>query len=377
MLTGGLDATYRQALATSHTEYVLVEVTDHQGNVLPTPDEFTSDTGGLLFYTGQVSVTLASQVTRELSLTVPEGLYPTDPVGLLAPSGNRLRVWRGVAFADGNFYRWPVFFGHIHDISNGIDGQVNIGAHDVCADIVDAAFVRPQNSSVGNTVYQEFQRLITDAMGAEATFGSSDTFTLTVPQLTWESDRAGALDEMATSAGAYWYALADGSFVMRRYPWTVPNPSILTLADGTGGLLQGIPTRDHSDVYNSVTVTGERADGSAPVYALAQDTNPASPTFIGGNFGLRHKTVHLQTPQTQGSAQSAANDLLRTYIALTEAWTWQQPVDAALELGDTVTLNARGESGIIQVVAGFTIPLDVGGFMSVTGRAQVIGVLEA
>jgi len=164
---------------------------------------------------------------------------------------------------------------------------------------------------------------------------------------------------------------------MRRYPWTVPNPSILTLADGTGGLLQGIPTRDHSDVYNSVTVTGERADGSAPVYALAQDTNPASPTFIGGNFGLRHKTVHLQTPQTQGSAQSAANDLLRTYIALTEAWTWQQPVDAALELGDTVTLNARGESGIIQVVAGFTIPLDVGGFMSVTGRAQVIGVLEA
>jgi hypothetical protein len=377
MLAGGLDATYRQALATSHQEYVLVEVTDHDGNTLTLPDEFTADTGGLVFYDGEVSATLSSQITRNASLVVPEGLYPNDPTDLLAPSGNRLRIWRGVEFADGNFYRWQVFFGHIHDISSSPDGQTNVSAHDVCADIVDAAFIRPENSSVGNTVYQEFQRLVTDALGAEATFGSSDTFTLTVPQLTWESDRAGALDEMATSAGAYWYALADGSFVMRKYPWTVPNPSILTLSDGPDGLIQGTPARDHTDVYNSITVTGERADGTTPVYALAQDTNPASPTYIGGNFGLRHKTIHLQTPQTQGSAQSAANDLLRTYIALTEAWSWQQPVDAALELGDTVTLDARGETGIIQVVSAFSIPLNVDGYMTVSGRAQVIGVLEA
>jgi hypothetical protein len=48
-------------------------------------------------------------------------------------------------------------------------------------------------------------------------------------------------------------------------------------------------------------------------------------------------------------------------------------MDAALELGDVVTLNARDESGIIQVVSAFVISLEVGGIMSVTGRAQVTG----
>jgi hypothetical protein len=51
-------------------------------------------------------------------------------------------------------------------------------------------------------------------------------------------------------------------------------------------------------------------------------------------------------------------------------------MDASLELGDAVTLNARGESGIIQVVSAFVISLEAAGAMSVTGRAQVPGLLE-
>lgn len=375
MLAGGLDDTYRQALATSHRPYLLVEVLDGAGNVLPIPEDRTSAEGGLIYTNGSVSATLSNRVTRQLDITMDETLYPWGPDYILAPYGNRLRVWRGIWFADNYFYRWVVFTGRIQFVTTSPDGSLVLNASDRANEVFEAAFIRPENSVVGNTVFQEFQRLVEDGV-PDATFGPSDTYELTVPQLTWESDRSAALDEMATSASSYWYALADGTFVMRRYPFAVNNPSVLTLSDGEGGTISAAPSRDRSEVYNSITVTGERADGSNPVWALAQDTDPTSPTYVEGNFGLRHKTVHLQTPQTQGTAQSAANDYLRTQIALTQAWVWTQPPDAALELGDTVTLNARGQSGIIQVVSGFFLPLDVSGMMTVTGRDQVIGALD-
>jgi Domain of unknown function (DUF5047)/Putative phage tail protein len=375
MLAGGLDATYRQALAGPHGEYVLVEVLDGNGNVLPIPDDSIGEDGGLEFIGGNVSATLASRVTRQLDLTVNESLYPSKPTDLLAPYGNRLRVWRGIKFATGDVYRWVIFTGRIQNDVNASDGEVSITVMDRADEVVRAEFLFPENSSVGNTVNAEFVRLVSDGVPS-ATFGTSDTFAQTVPSLTWQSDRAGAIDELGTTVGAYWYALANGDYVIRRYPFAVAAPSVVTLNDGEGGTVIGVPTRDSSGIFNSVTATGERADGTSPVFALAQDMNPASITYVLGPFGRQHTTLSLQTPQTQGSAQSAANAFLRTSLALTETWTWTQPVDAALELGDVVTLNARDESGIIQVVSGFVIPLEVDGLMSVTGRAQVTGVLE-
>lgn len=363
---------YRAALSSLHERYFLVEVLDGAGNVLPVPVDRRSAEGGLIFIGGTVSATLGNRVTRTLDLTLDETLYPVFPDAILAPYGNRIRVWAGIMFAEGTVFRWIIFTGRIQSDVNSSNGQVSLTGMDRGNEVAEAQFVRPHNSSVGVNVYAQFQDLVIDAV-PDASFGTSDSTSLSMPQLTWESDRAGALDEMATSVGMYWYALANGDFVMRRYAFGTSDPSVLTLHDGPGGMVNAAPSRGRFDIYNSVTVTGERADGSAPVYAVAQDVNPTSPTYIGGNFGLRHTTLSLRTPQNQGDALGAAEDFLRTSIALTEAWTWGQPLDAALELGDVVTLNARGESGIIQVVSAFVISLETSGAMSVTGRAQVPG----
>lgn len=373
MLPGGLDATYRQALVASHTPYIRVDVLDGAGNVLPIPADRVGEDGGLQYVTGGVSATLVNRVTRTLDITFDEALYPKEPDDLLAPYGNRLQVTRGIKFADGSRYAWVIFTGRIQDDANTANGTVSLSALDRANEVVEAAFVQPENSQVGDPVSAEFIRLVSDGV-PDAQFGTFSLDDLSVPLLTWESDRAGALDEMATAAGAYWWALADGSFVIRTYPFATAAPSVVTLNQGDGGLLAASPARAREQIYNSVTVTGERADGTAPVFALAQDLNPASPTYVRGNFGLRHKPIPLQTPQTQGSCQTAANNYLRSSIALTQAWVWSQPVDAALELGDVVTLNARDQSGIIQVVSGFTIPLDLSP-MAVTGRAQIPGLL--
>lgn len=374
MLTGGLNSGYRQALAAPHEEYIRVDVLDGAGNIIPPPGNRVGQDGGIMFIDGTVNATLASNVTRNLELTVDETLYPAGPGFLLAPYGNRIRVMRGIKFPSGDRFAWTVFTGRIQDDVNATDGQVSLSAADRANEVVEAKFLYPTNSSVGVTVSQQWRQLIVGGV-PDAVFGPSDTFSQPMPQLAWAEDRAGAATEVSTSVGAFWYCLADGQYVQRRYPWTVAATPLLTLSDGIGGVVAGAPSRDRANVYNSIMVTAERADGTTPSYALAQDTNPSSPTYIFGNFGLRHLPVPLQTPTSNAASQAAADAYLKSSIALTEAWAWSMPCDASLELGDTVTLDARGESGIIQVLSAFTMPLVPNSAMACTGRAQVIGGL--
>jgi hypothetical protein len=85
--------------------------------------------------------------------------------------------------------------------------------------------------------------------------------------------------------------------------------------------------------------------------------------------------LRLQTPGSFGSAQSAALDNLQRLISPVDTWGWSMPVDAALELGDVVGLNAYGRTGIVQVVASMRIPLGPGE-MQVAARSQITGILE-
>jgi hypothetical protein len=128
-------------------------------------------------------------------------------------------------------------------------------------------------------------------------------------------------------------------------------------------------------VFNSLTVTGERLNGDPAVYALAQDTNPASITYVDGNFGRRHRLMRLQTPGSQGSAQGAALDNLQRLISPVDAWGGTMSVEAALQLGDTVALDVYGRTGINQVVPGVQMPMGLGE-MQVTGRSQITSNLE-
>lgn len=368
MLPRGLDPMYRKALATSHQVYVKVEVLDGFQNVLE------SD---LVFIGGSVTATLTSRVARECSLTVPEDLYPYGADDLLAPYGNMIRATRGIEFADGGKFAWVVFVGRIQEAILNEDGTCGLRAADFAADVIESRFVRPENSNPTNTVTQETIRLISEGF-PQAQFGPLDTLNEPVRTRTWQLERGQALDEVTTSAGAFWYPLADGRFTLRRYPWVVPGTPVVTYSDtGEFGTVESTrAVRSRSEVYNSLTVSGERLNGDPPVYALAQDTNLESTTFVSGAFGLRHQLLRLQTPGSLGAAQGAALENLKRLIGLVDAWSWSMTPDAALELGDVTQLDVRGRTGIIQVVAGYRMPLDLKSSMQVAGRTQVVGILE-
>jgi len=367
MLEGGTDLLYRQALASGFEPLLEIQVWRE--------DEQLED--DLIIMSGTVSATLTSRVSRTCTLTVHEDLYPVEDDGLLNPYTNRLKIYSGIRFADGEEFRWQVFGGRITRVQmNSGQGTCTVEASDRAYEVLGAAFPQPENSTFGAGVLAEFQRLISDGV-PDAIFGTSDTFFQTMPLLTWEHDRPQALDEIATSCGAFWYPLANERFVLRRYPWTVAGSPVITFSDDDDGTITtSTVVRDRTTIFNQVTVTGERLDGTAPVYATVSDLNPASATYALGPFGIQNKLIKLNTPQIQDNALDAANSYLRRTTALTEFWSFTCTPDASLELGDIIEINAMSRTNVIQVVASIGIPLGVSGDMSVSCRAQVIGSLE-
>lgn len=381
MLPGGSDPLYRRILAAGHSRYTRIEVWSGQGvrldNALPFMQQNTwlgeGQNSGLVFLDGTVTANLNSRVARNLSLTVPSYMYPVDPGDLLAPFGNEIRAYSGVLLGDGSLtYTWQVFRGRIQDVELSSDGLCTLQCADRAADVADVNFVSPENSVPTNTINIEWQRLISDAV-PDATFGVSDVFAKPVEPLTWEFDRPSALDEMARSVSALWYPLANGDFVIRRFPWTINSPAVVEWSDDLGGVVNTWHARrSRNTMFNVVTVTGERLNGDAPVFATASDTTPGSPTQVSGNFGIRSRVERLQTPSTQGGASGAAEELLRTYIAPIEEWTLDVAPDSALELGDTGRVLVDGRD-VQQVVTGFMLPLGLSGGMSVSTRSVVVG----
>lgn len=370
---GGLDATYRDALARPHTVYSRVDVLARDGTVLKS---------GLPFEDGNVRATLNSRVARVLSLSLDRSWFPLlgngdfDTGGLLAPFGNRLRAYRGITYGDGTVAAFPVFYGRIEQVSMSDSGQMSLGANDLAADVVDAQFEVPQSSVTSNTISVEFQRLVRGAL-PDATFGTSDLTSVKIPALAWQNDRAQALDDMSATVSMLWYPLADGSFVQRLTPWTKPGQTAqITLTDGTspptgvGATIAGWTiTVSRTGVYNSVVFTSERQDGSSPVSAISRDLDKASPTYFLGNFGQKPLLIQNQTALTQSQCLSAAQSNLKVAKAITQVW---DPVtivpDASLELGDLIAGKAEGAAST-QVITGFTLPLRESGNMSLNLRA--------
>lgn len=369
---GGTDATYRAALQAPHTVYNRVDVTTRYGVVLQ------SD---LTFIDGSVQATLASRVSRTLSMTVDRSLFPVtsggdvDTGGLLAPFGNRIKAYRGILYGDGSKAVFPIFYGRIEKIRLTRAGSCTLTANDLAADVVDAAFETPQQSHTANTISQEFVRLVQGAL-PDAQFGTRDRTAAKIAPLTWEKDRAQALDDMSATVGMLWYPLADGSFVQRYAPWSKSGLTpVLTLSDGTGPTGAAPVLTDwaieisRTGIYNSVVYTSERQDGSKPVYAIARDTTSGSPTYFLGPFGRKPYLVQNQSALTQAQCLTAAKVTLKQATSVSQTWDNVSIVpDASLELGDLLQTYADGITSQ-QVVSAFTLPMRETGAMALTLHA--------
>lgn len=373
MLSGGLDGLYRSSLAGPHKPTSRVEVWAEGVRI----DDFGD--AGVPLVSGSVSATLASRVARTVQLGLTPDLFPDSPDDLLYPAGNYLKIFKGIDGFGGPAYEWQVFYGRINNIALSSSGEVVLNAIDRAGDVVSALFPTPRQSNVQQFVTTQFTELVKEAV-TDATFGTFDSTSARTPNLVWQVDRAAACDQLANAANMYWYPLANGDFVMRTIAWDDDSPSLLTLTDGSGGTLSAWSYGfSRAGVANQVYVVGERTDGSTPVYGSASDGNPASPTYIGGKFGVQSQQISVQTITSPSQAQQIARSYLRQLRSLTQVWKVSAIADASLELGDALTLVGHEPDGTtrtssIQVISDFTLPLTgVDGNMNISFRAQQPG----
>lgn len=376
---------YRLALAAPHNAYSRVELWKsgikqeefNQGDV-----KNPADWNRPVFFTGSVRATLNSRVARTLSMNVPAWLYPYSDTDLLDPFGSHLRCYRGIRYGDGSADEFPIFSGPIKRITVQPGNIATVTAADLANEVILAGFIGTSQSDVGGNVVNEFERLVSGGYPA-ATFGFSDVFPNTVPALSYDTDRGAALDALAKASGAFWYPLADGRFVIRRIPWTVPlftQPLRMGSGDepdlaGAGTVTSAYPDRGNDGVVNRLIVSVERPDGSEPVFAKVEDNDPTSKTWIEGPYGVKAATIRITSADNSATALSAAKAAFARARARTEAWRINCTPDASIELGDPIGLYWRRRYKL-QLVAGFTLPLEPNGAMSIDGRDLVDSGVE-
>lgn len=367
---------YRGSLPYPIKRVTVVDATDIDGNLLA---------ADIPVIGGSVTASLSSTVTRSLDLTVDDSLFPTGPSSPLSPYISVLHVRSGVEYPDGSQDLFPVFTGRVYQANRGADGKVTIQADDLAADVIGYRFESPTGSVPGGSTVNEIQRLIRGGL-PQAVFGLNDVNDQAVPILTWDEDRGRALNELAVALQGRWYALGNGDFVVRRYPYTVPAP-VGRITDGqpsytrASDSLRGIPettgviaaatrsvTRDGT--ANSVTVVSERLDGSAPIRYTARDFVEGSPTFFGGLYGSVSIILKPQTTLDLPAAQALARAQLNASRALTEQWSFTMAPDYSLEPGDALIVGYRGQEST-QVIDRITYPLMTDKLMAVGTRSSI------
>lgn len=326
---------------------------------------------------GSVRAQLASRVTRVASFVLSDEWFPVFETDPLSPAHAIVTIESGIAYPTGEEERFPVFTGRISSVRRGRNGDVTFRADDLAAEVVAADFETPVNSQLGGSVVAEAERLITEAY-PNAVFGDHDVTDATVPRLTWDDDRGKAVDDLAAAVEGRWFALGDGSFVLRRYAYTDTTP-VVTLTDGDEsdplngrmGILTSAETEVTADgAYNSVVVLAERLDGGDPIRVIERNINPLSAYVYDGDFGRRVQKIRMQSAAAISDAQRVARSQLEAAGALTRQWSLRLTPDMTLEPNDVIGVRWRGVRDI-QIIDSITYPLDARTSMSVSGRSSV------
>jgi hypothetical protein len=317
---------------------------------------------------GSVSANLTHRVTRTGTFTLgPEWWPGEDPDAPLSPYQAVARIRAGIRYGDGSEEMFSIITGRVGDVRRNADGSVTARVDDLAADVVAARFEQPRNSE-WITVLTQIERLISEVLPG-ASFGPHDVADQPMPVLTWDEDRGKALDDLATSLGGRWYALGDGTFVVRAYPYDV-GTVVQEFKDYPEGLLvSGTPSVTRDGARNSITLVVERFDGGTPFPVTARDNSPGAPTQYGDTSGRVTEVIKVQTPLTEGEATIAVRQQLSAATALSSTWTAAVVPDYTMEPGDTVRLESRGVVGV-QLIDSITYPLEPA-TMNLNTRAYV------
>lgn len=326
---------------------------------------------------GSVTVDSTSQVRRTASVEIADpALWPADPFRVLSPLGSEMLIEYGIILPSGYLERVPLIQGPITSIARvtpSDDGQaaLRVTVEDRSSRVAEARFDQPTQSTVGATTINEITRLITDVL-PNVGVTNMTTSTKVNPVLDMERDRwSEGIEKMADSIGAEVFCNALGDFVIRPEP-TETNPVVWTFVGDERSIIVSHNeewTRDLT--YNRVVASGQRTDGTPPVFAIVSDTEPTSPTYYGGPFGIKTRFYSSPLLTTTAQCQSAAASLLQRVKGRHLTVSLTNVCNPALDAGDVIRLQVNGTDSL-HIIESVTIPLTPGAAQDIKTRSPAI-----
>ncbi len=357
MIVYTVTSRFLAALTESHTPSVRVTLLLASGGV-----ENLDITGG------SVTVDRGQAIRRTCSVTIADpSLIPRTASDKLAVYGSKMRISRGVQYADGSTERVPLGMFRLDGVEGDVDdGPVTLSGKGLEAIVQDDKFTAPYRVSgtAVSAIATLIQRSIPDAAvvnrATDAAIGAR----------TWdvEGDPWAAVQECATAIGAECYADADGVFIVAELPDPLSVTPVWTVATGEGGAyIKASRGMKVDGVFNGWLARGDNTEaGTTPVSALVTDDDPTSPTYWSGPFGHRPAFYSSSTITTVSAATSAATLKLRASKAPNATGDLSSLPNPALEPGDVLRVIYADGTGELHQIQSLSVPLGEGGDFPIT-----------
>jgi hypothetical protein len=264
---------------------------------------------------GSVSSTYSDDVRRTLDLS----LYNGDDV-LQIDYRNGLwydkviKLFRGITTASGVSWECQIGEFMIDRISrSSFPSTIKITGRDYVKKCLNSKFDVTTTFAAGEPVEQLIGNIASNAGIVKKVLPA--TGKVTTRDHTFDGD-SGRWNAMHTIADAYGYELffdATGYLTLRSYQDPVTAPTIFTFQTGSlGTIVDYSKSIQDSELYNKIVVIAESNDSNLPpIYAVAVNTEPTSPTNVY-QIGVRSKKITTSLATTAEQCATLAQSYLRT-----------------------------------------------------------------
>lgn len=359
--------TFRSALVQSHRVVSKVQVINGAGTLLA---ELPVNDGNIKIED------VAIRRSVDVTLVDPDGRYtPGTSSDLLYPSGNELRLFRGIRFPDGTEELIPLgVFGitKVRTDDSGEGFRIRVEGYDRARRVQRARLTSNLSIAIGTNYGTAIIGILNTAYpNIQTEFQAT---TRTTPNLNFEAgkDPWKIAQDMATNIGYELFFDVNG--ICRGQP--IPDYSSSSIAwawdeDEYDTALYYNRQLDNEQNYNYVVVTGESPDNAAPVRAEARDEDPLSPTYIYGPYGIVTYFYSSQFIRTEAQAQDTADGLLNRVRGTMEQLDFSAIANPALDVGDVIrVIRSRSKIGAEFIVDKLSMSLSPSNAMNVSVRTR-------
>jgi hypothetical protein len=377
-IVGSISASYRAAITKGHRIATLAQIVSG-GTVLAT---FNVEPTSLVTVDRNSALrTICTAVLTEGQRTDGGLVIPRSPSDPFYTVGNEMTIARGITYPNGDQELVQMGVLGLETVSiddNGGDLTVTITGADRGRALQRAGFTDVYVVPPGTATVAAIQALIGSvSTGISFSYNFAD-----VPGVTGstpliykpgEDPLAHAL-ELADSIGCELFPDRWGVWTLIPIPDPSRQPVAWSYDEGDGNLAtEMVRTISRANVFNYWIAQGQGTGVTTPVQGIAFDDNPASPTYIGGGFGVVVAPI-ITSPalvsqaQCLVAAQAAKFKGLGTIESL-EVKAVPRPDHSVDDVIEATRVRLGIPTQSLEVVDSFTMGMGTDGVMDMQTRS--------